>query len=147
MIQIISLKIICTHSGMRLKMTGPSEWIQMERRFLDLIDLTNCWYWTWLRNCLFEDVQFLCHQYIYQMRPLHWRVIALHFHKTLQRCATSCRSVRRLYLCLYATLVTKIPVLSIQHHCVSTSRMYLKLFYDWENIMHTMQTQPSMSWI
>jgi hypothetical protein len=42
MIQIISLKIICIHSGMRLKMTGPSEWIQMDRRFLNLIDLTNC---------------------------------------------------------------------------------------------------------
>ncbi len=42
MIQIISLKIISIHSGMKLKMTAPSKWIQMERRFLDLIDLTNC---------------------------------------------------------------------------------------------------------
>ncbi len=41
-IQIISLKIICIHSGMRLKFTGPSKWIQIERRFLNLIDLTNC---------------------------------------------------------------------------------------------------------
>ncbi len=71
MIHIISLKIICIHFGMRLKMTGPFEWIQMERRFLDLIDLTNCWDWAWLRNFLFEDVKILWHQYIYQMRPLH----------------------------------------------------------------------------
>jgi hypothetical protein len=42
MIQISSLKIICIPSGMRLKMTGPSKWIQMERRFLGWIDLTNC---------------------------------------------------------------------------------------------------------
>jgi hypothetical protein len=42
MIHIISLKIICILSGMKLMMTGPSKWIQMERRFLDLIDLTNC---------------------------------------------------------------------------------------------------------
>jgi hypothetical protein len=33
---------ICIHFGMRLKMTGPSKWIQIEKRFLDLIDLTNC---------------------------------------------------------------------------------------------------------
>ncbi len=44
---------------------SPSKWIQMERRFLNLIDLTNCWDWAWLRNCLFKDVQILCHQYIY----------------------------------------------------------------------------------
>ncbi len=30
------------HFGMILKNTGHSEWTQMERRFLDLIDLTNC---------------------------------------------------------------------------------------------------------
>jgi hypothetical protein len=29
--------------------------------------------------------------------------------------------------CLYATLVTKIPVLSIPNHCMSTNRMYSKL--------------------
>jgi hypothetical protein len=42
MIQLISLNIICIQFGMRLKMTGPSKWIQVEKRFLGLIDLTNC---------------------------------------------------------------------------------------------------------
>ncbi len=96
MIQIISLKIICIHFGMKLKMMGPSKWIQMERRFLNLIDLTNCWDWALLRNCWFKDVQVLCHQYICQMGLLHWKVIALYFHKTLLRCATRCCSGRRL---------------------------------------------------
>ncbi len=87
----------------------------------------------------FKDVQLFYPLFIFLMAPLHEKVIVLHFHKILPKCAMSCHTEKSKYLCLYITLVIRTHLQFIQSLCESTNEMLSMHSFSWRNTIHTIK--------